>query len=249
MRFQDSVTLHADSGATPTLQIFNIVCETPAPGGKVQLFVFSDLTTPQALSITTDPGSFQIILKIGQDSSGVPTSTPADIIAAIAANPAVSAMITAVALDTLPPTDGDNEYSLGYSGTPVTCPGPFQDSIFLNNGDVGGSNLTNIPCEKVYGGVVTVIFNEDGVTPQAFALSVSGNTVTITEGQDSDGIPTTPLSTIAAAIAANPAAAALLTLPITEDVLPENGSLTMTLGLDDGVTVSCGPVGPFSYAY
>lgn len=253
MRYQDSVTLTASG--TPTIQILNIPCAHLSFAGIVNLDVVEDFSTPQSLSVSATDNL--VTLTIGQDSGGVPISTPADIIAAIAADSAVAALISAVALDTLPPTDGSNIYALGSgSGTPVTCPGPFVSCVALGDPDIGNSMLCNNPCYVPFAGVVNILIPIPTAANQAFSLVVSGgNTITIYLETDSganirtDDYPTNYNSGIIAAIAGNPAAAALVNMTLFVDTLPEP-PINITLGLDNGTWFNCGGGGgPFSYAY
>lgn len=253
MRYQDSVTLTASG--TPTIQILNIPCAHLSFAGVVELDVVEDLTNPQSLSVAATDNV--VTLTIGQDSGGTPISTPADIIAAIASNADVAALISAVALDTLPPNDGSNVYILGLgTGTPIDCPGPFVSCVAFGDPDVGNSMLCNNPCYKPFAGVVNILVPLPTVPDQPFSLVVSGgNTITINLETDGDGnvrtddYPTNYNSGIIAAIAANPAAAALVSMTLFVDTLPEP-PINITLGLDNGTWFNCGGGGgPFSYAY
>lgn len=62
--------------------------------------------------------------------------------------------------------------------------------------------------------VVIVCVSNNGVPGQAFSLVVVGTTITITQATDGGGIPTTTGNDVAAAIAGNPAAAALVNVLI-----------------------------------
>ena len=146
---------------------------------------------------------------------------------------------------------------------------PYLSQLAFGSGDVGVDYLFNVPCNATYGGVVNVTLTTQENAPNLpFLLTVSANNVTIQFETDVDGnvrtddYPTNYNSGIAAAIAANPQAAALLEFPVFIDTvsqeIPFDSPQTMGLSTSPGPTsegealyISCGggTSTPSSYIY
>jgi hypothetical protein len=127
---------------------------------------------------------------------------------------------------------------------------PFQDVDYFiaNAGDIGYAVVTNRPCATGFGGVVNFNMPDNTGTPsQGFALAVTGNEIDITMETDGDGNLATPLSVLVAAIAANPAAAALVVITAIAPPDIYLQPLTQVLGLT-GMPVTCpGPSNSYIY--
>jgi hypothetical protein len=145
---------------------------------------------------------------------------------------------------------------------------PYLSSIELGDPDVGVDLLFNIPCNPTYGGLVTVTLTTQSGTPNLpFLLTVSGNSITIQYATDSSGnvrtdeYPTNYNSGVAAAIAANSQAAALVEMLVlyddVNDQTPFETPLSMGLQTDPGpnsngqaVYIACGGgSAPANYIY
>lgn len=123
---------------------------------------------------------------------------------------------------------------------------PYLSYLQFGDPDVGVDFMFNIPCNPTYGGLVTVTLTTLSGTPDLpFLLTVSANSITIQYATDSDGnvrtdeYPTNYNSGIAAAIAANPDAAALVEMLVFFDDI--NDQTPFEVPQDMGLVDSPGP--------